>query len=217
MINNVSWFSADKLEKESIFIAIKESSKYVKGKLLDVGCGDKPYYSLLAPKVIEYVGLDLEKGDILGSATKIPFKKATFDTVLSTQVIEHVEIPGVMIKEAYRVLKKNGYFILTAPLFWCLHEEPNDYFRFTKYSLKKMLEQEGFTIIYIKERGNWLISLGQMFSIFLESSFNRYFLKYPKKLFQMLIQYSFFQLSKLKIFNKNKQAPLGYVVVAKKL
>lgn len=216
MKNKTSWFSADKLEKDSIFKSIEEASRYVKGKLLDVGCGDKPYYSILAPKVIEYLGLDLDKGDIIGSATKIPFKTETFDTVLSTQVIEHLEQPELMISEVYRVLKKNGHFILTAPLLWCLHEEPNDFFRFTKYSLKKILEKKGFKIIYIKERGNWLISLGQMSSIFLESSFNRYFSRYPKKFIQMLIQYSFFQLSRFKVFNKNNRAPLGYVVVAKK-
>ena len=217
MSSNVSWLSPDKLEKDSLWDSINESSKYAKGKLLDVGCGDKPYYQIFSKKVASYVGLDLHGGDIVGSALELPFKNNSFDTVLSTQVIEHITEPQIMIKEVYRVLRKNGCLILTAPLFWCLHEEPNDYFRFTKYSLSKLFKDNKFEIIYIKERGNWFITIGQMTSLLLESSFNRVFLKYPKRIMQMIIQYLFFNLSKVNRFNKNKQAPLGYIVVAKKI
>jgi len=217
MSSNISWLSPDKLEKDSLWDSIDESSKYAKGKLLDVGCGDKPYYQIFSRKVDSYVGLDLHGGDVIGSALKLPFKNNSYDTVLSTQVIEHVIDPQIMIKEAYRVLKKNGYLILTAPLFWCLHEEPNDYFRFTKYSLSALLNKENFKIIYIKERGNWLITLGQMISIFLESSFNRVLLKYPKRFLQLIIQYTCYRLSRIEKFNRNKQAPLGYIIVARKL
>lgn len=215
--NNISWFSPDKLEKDSLWSAVSSASKYAKGKLLDVGCGNKPYYNIFLNKVDSYIGLDLSGGDVVGSALNIPFSNSFFDTVLSTQVIEHIEKPQVMFQEINRVLKKNGHLILTAPLFWCLHEEPEDYFRFTKYSLSALLSKKNFKIIYIKERGNWLITLGQMISLFLESSFNRMLLKYPKRFLQFIIQYLCYRLSKIEKFNKNKQAPLGYIIVARKL
>lgn len=217
MSSNVSWLSPDKLEKDSLWDSINESSKYAKGKLLDIGCGDKPYYQIFSKKVDSYVGLDLYGGDVVGSALKLPFKNNSFDTILSTQVIEHVNDPQVMVKEIHRVLKKNSCVILTAPLFWCLHEEPNDYFRFSKYSLSKLFKDNKFEIIYIKERGNWFITVGQMTSLLLESSFNKIFIKHPKRVLQMVIQYLFFNLSRIDRFNKNKQAPLGYIVVARKL
>lgn len=213
---NTSWFSPDKLEKDSLIDAIKLASKYAKGDLLDAGCGNMPYKLLFFKKVMKYQGLDLKDADIIGSVLDIPKKDASYDTILSTQVIEHVTDPAKMMIEFYRVLKPNGYVILTAPLFWCLHEEPQDYFRFTKYSLKMLFENAGFKIIYIRERGNWAITIGQMISLFLEPSFNKYLLKYPKRTIQAFVQFIFYLIAQVPIFNKIKQAPLGYIVVAKK-
>jgi SAM-dependent methyltransferase len=208
----VSWFSPDKLEKDSILDSLIESRKYVKGKLLDIGCGEKPYKDIFNDLVSEYMGMDKSFGDIKGSALKIPVKNETFDTVLSTQVLEHVSDPQKMMDEIHRVLKKGGHAILTMPLFWCLHEEPEDYFRFTKYALKKLSKSANLDIVYIRDRGNWPITIGQLISIFLEPTINRYFLKYPKRLIQASIMYVCYILSKLYIFN-NSQAPLGYCIV----
>lgn len=217
MSSKVSWFSADKLEKDSLWDSVSKAAKYAKGDLLDVGCGNKPYQNIFIKKVNSYIGLDLQGGDITGSVLKLPFGDNSFDTILSTQVIEHISDPGLMMHEIHRVLKKNGHLILTAPLFWCIHEAPNDYFRFTKYSLSMLINQENFKLIYIKERGNWLLTLGQLISLFLESSFNRLFFKYPKRFLQAMIQYVFFIMSKINRFDKNTQAPLGYIIVAKKV
>ncbi len=215
-MKKTSWFSPDKLEKDAILASLVETQKYVKGRLLDVGCGEKPYEALFKPFITEYIGLDKKHGDIKGSALDMPIDANIFDTVLSTQVLEHVPDPQQMMHEMYRVLKKGGYAILTVPLFWCLHEEPEDYFRFTKYALKQLAKNSGFKIVYIKERGNWATTMGQLLSIFLEPSFNRYLLKYPKRLLQAGIMLSFFALSKLPLFDKSAQAPLGYVMVLKK-
>jgi len=212
-----SWLYPEKLEKDSITDAVYKASKYAKGKLLDVGCGKKPYQYIFQSKVTSYIGIDKEFGDVLGSALCLPFLDNSFNTVLSTQVIEHVEEPFQMMSEIHRVLKKDGFLILTAPLFWCLHEIPNDYYRFTSYSLYYLAKKTGFKIIYIKERGNWLITIGQFISTFLESTLNRTILKYPKKLFQAFVQFTFYKLSKIKRFQKNRTAPLGYVIVAQKV
>lgn len=211
-----SWFSPDKLEKDSILDSLIEARKYAKGRLLDVGCGTMPYKPLFEGKVDEYIGLDKYSGEIRGSALKMPVPDNSFDTVLSTQVLEHVSDPQQMMNEIYRVLKKNGYAILTLPLFWCLHEEPHDYFRYTKYGLKHLAKNSGLKVVYIKDRGNWAITIGQLISIFLEPTINRYLLKYPKRLLQTIIMFICLLLSKLYIFNKNSQAPLGYCIVLRK-
>lgn len=212
----VFWLAPDKIVKDYLWEEITKASKYARGNLLDIGCGEKPYYEIFKNKVASYIGLDLKGGDIVGSALKLPFPDEHFTTVFSSQVIEHVEYPFLMMDEAARVLKKGGYFILTAPLFWCLHEEPNDFFRFTKYGLALMSKSAGLKVIYIRGKGNWLSTVGQLTSLFLESTVNRTFLKYPKKVVQMMIQYLAWQASKIKRLVKNKQAPIIYVMVARK-
>lgn len=214
---HLSWLAPDKIIKDSLWSSISQASKYAKGKLLDIGCGKKPYLPIFKNRVESYVGLDLKGGDVCGSALALPFPNNSFETVFSSQVLEHVTDHFLMIREAYRVLKPNGYLIMTAPLFWCLHEEPNDYFRFTKYGLKLILEKAGFKIVEIKENGNWPSMVGQMTSLFLESTLNRTILYYPKKLLQLLVQYFYAKLSTLKRFTKNHQAPICYTLVAHKL
>jgi len=186
------------------------------GNLLDIGCGKKLYLEIFKDKVSSYVGLDLKGGDVIGSALDLPFANESFNTVFSGQALEHVEDPFLMMKEVARVLEKGGYLILTAPLFWCLHEEPRDFFRFTKYSLRLLAEKADLKVVYIKGLGCWLETIGQMISLFLESTCNRTVLKYPKKIFQILILYLFWQMGKIKRFKKNTQAPIAYIMVARK-
>ena len=213
----VNWLAPDKIIKDSLWEAVSKASKYAKGDLLDIGCGKKPYYEIFKNKVSSYTGLDIKGGDVKGSALNLPFENEHFETIFSSMVIEHVEDPFLMMEEANRVLKKGGYLIITAPLFWCLHEEPMDFFRFTKYGLSLLAEKSGLKIVYIEERGNWPSTLGQMISLFFESTANRTLLRYPKKVIQMIVQYAFWQMSKIKRFCKNKQAPIGYIMVARKI
>ncbi len=153
---------ADKALDEAI-------QRYTRGKLLDIGCGDKPYENIIKPYVTEYIGLDHEntlhdklKIDLSGSAYDIPIKNEYFDTVLCTAVLEHLEEPDRAIKEAYRVLGVGGgYAIYSVPLFWHLHEEPRDFYRYTKWGLKYLFEKNGFEIIELKALSGFLVTFGQ--------------------------------------------------------
>ncbi|RJS78529.1 SAM-dependent methyltransferase [Methanophagales archaeon] len=170
----VSYLNPDKIERQSILTSLIEAKKYAKGKLLDMGCGSKPYELIFSDVVDEYVGIDLppskstskseNRADVYGSVLDLPFESESFDTILSTQVLEHVPEPKRMLEEAYRVLKKGGYLILTAPMTWGLHEIPNDYYRYTKYGLKYLAESVGFKIVYIKPRAGFWGVIGQMLS-----------------------------------------------------
>jgi len=141
--------------------------KYAKGKLLDIGCGNKPYEIWTKSKVAEYIGCDVvqsssNKVDVLCLANNIPLESNSFDTVLSTQVIEHVEDHQGLVNEAYRLLKPNGYIILSGPMYWNLHEEPYDFFRFTKHGFKYIIEKAGFEVCEIVSNGGAWATLGQV-------------------------------------------------------
>lgn len=155
-------------------ISNKSLKKYVKqyaqGKLLDIGCGSKQYESMISPFVTEYIGLDHEdtlhdksKIDLFGTAYNIPVDDNYFDTVLCTAVLEHLEEPDNAIEEAYRVLKADRYAIYTVPFFWHLHEEPRDFYRFTKYGLKYLFEKNGFEIEELKPLSGFWVTFGQEF------------------------------------------------------
>jgi SAM-dependent methyltransferase len=136
------------------------------GRLLDIGCGNKPYLGMLQ-RVDAYIGCDIvqssnNKVDVMSSAMSLPFSANSFDTVFSTQVIEHVEDHQSLCNEAYRVLKTGGYFLLAGPMYWHLHEEPYDFFRFTKHGFRLILEKAGFEVVEIKSNGGKWAVLGQV-------------------------------------------------------
>jgi SAM-dependent methyltransferase len=91
--------------------------------------------------------------DFLGDACQIPIRTAAVDIVFCTQVIEHVPHPEKMLREFRRVLKSTGLLILTGPMYWPLHEEPFDYFRFTKHGFAHLLKASGFSQWTIQEDG----------------------------------------------------------------
>lgn len=141
--------------------------KHSRGKVLDIGCGNKPYKALFSGKYDEYIGCDITQSsnkcvDIICEATDIPLDSNSFDTVICTQVIEHVENHKLLLQEILRVLKPNGYVILSGPMYWHLHEEPYDFFRFTKYGFKYLFEEQGFREIDILANGGKWATLGQM-------------------------------------------------------
>lgn len=146
-----------------LFYGIK---KYSKGDVLDIGCGNKPYEKIFEGHINKYTGCDIvqsnqNKVDVLSPANKIPLEDNSFDTIFSTQTIEHVEDHQGLVNEAYRLLKPNCYFILSGPFNWQLHEEPYDFFRFSKHGFKYILENAGFELIEIKENGGMWSVVGQ--------------------------------------------------------
>src|SRR6476660_2071246 len=123
--------------------------------VIDVGCGHKPYRDLFGD--VHYFGMDYgaadSSPDFLGDARQIPLRSGSADIVFSTQVIEHIPHPHTMVKECSRVLKPGGFLILTGPFYWPLHEEPFDFYRFTKYGFTQMVKDAGFSSWEIREDG----------------------------------------------------------------
>jgi len=152
-------------------VALKScASVYLKGSLIDIGCGIKPYKELLSPYVTEHVGVDHDGTihnkkniDLFGTAYKIPDDDESFDSAICTAVLEHLEEPESALRECFRVLKPDGYAIYSVPFIWHLHEEPRDFYRYSKYGLKYLFEKTGFEIIECKALSGFWVTFGQLF------------------------------------------------------
>ena len=143
---------------------------HARGRLIDIGCGVKPYREMLAPHVSEHVGVDhvdtqhdASNVDLFGTAYEIPTEDATFDTALCTAVLEHLEEPERAIRECFRVLKPGGRAIYTVPFIWHLHEEPRDFFRYSKYGLQYLFGKAGFEVVEVNALSGFWVTFGQLF------------------------------------------------------
>lgn len=135
------------------------------GRLLDAGAGNQPYRNWYTPMVEQIIAVDaapIEGLSALAFAHQLPFTAASFDTVLSTQVWEHVEDPGMAAREAFRVLRPGGHLVVTVPFFYPTHEAPYDYGRFTSYGLSAVLRNAGFEIVRVDAEGGPLLLLAHM-------------------------------------------------------
>jgi len=142
---------------------------YARGRLVDIGCGDKPYEDLVRPYVSEHVGVDHEETlhdkariDLFATAYQIPVASETFDTAISTAVLEHLEEPEAALRECFRVLKPGGTAIYSVPFIWHLHEEPRDFFRYSKYGLDYLFRRAGFDPLEIRALSGFWVTFGQL-------------------------------------------------------
>lgn len=149
------------MHRKKILDSLNKAIPYLKGDLLDVGCGNKPYQLIMQAE--KYTGADVslsphdqDKFDIVFDGLNIPLNNNNFDSVLCTEVLEHSDDPVKLMSEIYRVLKTNGHAFITAPMFIEHHEVPYDFRRFTYYGMKKIAEDSGFKVLFIDGRGNFL-------------------------------------------------------------
>jgi SAM-dependent methyltransferase len=158
--------------QESLLLGVLgRTAPRARGRLLDVGCGQRPYEWMFAPHVSEYIGIEHEATfgstaaskstrapDLYYDGVRLPFEDKTFDTVLNVQVLEHTPEPGRLVSEMGRVLKDDGLLILTAPFDFRLHEEPHDFFRYTPHGLKSLCEKAGLEVFEVEHLGSlWSI------------------------------------------------------------
>jgi SAM-dependent methyltransferase len=139
------------------------------GRLVDIGCGTKPYRDVLKPYVTEHVGVDHEGSlhskdnvDLFGTAYAIPVGDESFDSAICTAVLEHLEEPEQALRECFRILKPGGKAIYSVPFIWHLHEEPRDFYRFSKYGLEYLFKKVGFEVIEIKSLSGFWVTFGQL-------------------------------------------------------
>lgn len=142
--------------------------------MLDFGCGNKPYKSLF--QVTEYVGLDTHDSghdhthdeiDVFYDGKRIPFDDAYFDSVLSSEVFEHVfNLPGVLT-EISRVVKPGGHLLITIPFVWEEHEAPYDFARYTSFGITSLLQEAGFEILVLKKTTRYVETIFQTINAYI--------------------------------------------------
>ena len=125
--------------------------------VLDAGAGIAPYRNLFAHTTYETADFEMVNKKYRPSTyvcdlKDIPVEDAKFDYIIFNQVMEHLPEPKAVLLELYRVLKPNGKMIFSAPLFYEEHEKPYDFYRYTQFGVKYLMESAGFTI----DRLDWL-------------------------------------------------------------
>ncbi len=160
--------------RRKVFKQVAKHAPSLKGKMLDYGCGNKPYKELFT-EVRTYIGLDIENEghshetepvDVFYDGDIIPFEDATFDSFFSCQVFEHVFGLPDALKEIHRVLKPGGLGLVIVPFVWDEHEVPFDYARYAQFGLRYELELAGFEIVHHEKDSHFAQVIAQMFSLY---------------------------------------------------
>ncbi len=177
------------LDMKYLHEAVRDVAQDARGWMLDVGVGERPYTALFG-HVERYIGVEypaacenLVEGitsrvtadmgivDVWCDGHKLPFEDGCFDTVLSTEVLEHVPDPEKFLREMFRVLRPGGHLLITVPFGSAQHAMPYDYYRYTEPGVRALVERRGFVVERIAARGNFAAVVGVMTSQWLLRAF----------------------------------------------
>jgi SAM-dependent methyltransferase len=114
-------------------------------RVLDVGCGPKPYYPFFAERASEYVGIDVVENpvaELRGAVEDLPVPDGSYDLVLCTQVLEHCDDPVQAIRELRRVTAPGGRVLASTHGTQVYHPSPHDYWRWTHAGLRRLFEEQ---------------------------------------------------------------------------
>jgi SAM-dependent methyltransferase len=146
-----------------LFAAFLEQAlnTHARGRLLDLGCGTVPLYGQYKSLAEEVVCVDwghsphrVRHIDIEHDLTKpLPFEANRFDTIVLSDVLEHLPEPEQLWMEMARVLSPGGRVILNVPFLYWVHELPHDYYRYTEFALRRFAEQSGFRVLELTRIG----------------------------------------------------------------
>lgn len=149
--------------------AIYKHRGEMRGKMLDFGCGTAPYRSLF--QIETYLGLEIAApghplkhthSTLLYSGDTIPLQDESVDSILMTEVLEHVFNPAELLAEFRRILRPGGVALITCPFVWPLHEEPYDYARYTPFALTHLVKSSGLEVKCMEKTGTWFLSVAQL-------------------------------------------------------
>ncbi|MCZ4313795.1 class I SAM-dependent methyltransferase [Comamonadaceae bacterium G21597-S1] len=196
---------------------------HARGRLLDLGCGKAPLYHVYRDSIVENICVDWKntshKNDYLdleADLTKhLPFDDGEFDTILLSDVLEHIPEPELLWCEMARVLSINGKIIMNVPFCYWLHEQPYDYYRYTEHALRRFAARSGMSVVM-------LCSIGGAPEI-IADVFAKNLLRAGRtgRAASLFVQWATFKIIDTKLGKKISDAtkdsfPLGYFLVAQK-
>lgn len=165
---NPSYFN-----RKWVYRWIKNNHKSLKWKILDFWCGQKPYKDLFTYK--EYIWLDIQESwhnhasediDVYYDWKRMPFKNNFFDSILASEVFEHVFDIDYVLKELNRILKPKWTILITMPFILWEHEQPYDFWRYTSFGIKSILEKNWFSIKKIEKKWTYIETIFQLINCY---------------------------------------------------
>jgi SAM-dependent methyltransferase len=196
--------------------------QYASGRLLDLGCGNVPFYELYKDSVQDVICVDwensLHKNEFLDHFMDLnkplSLESNSFDTVLLTDVLEHIYKPAELLSEVARVLKPLGHVIIGVPFLYWLHEEPFDFYRYTEHSLRQMCADLGLEVKTLSPYGGAPEVLMDIFGKCLTEAKFHLAVRVYSAFCQTLIK-----LKQLKAISRRtaNSFPLGYILAAQKI
>jgi SAM-dependent methyltransferase len=194
--------------------------KYISGKLLDCGCGDVPYYGIYRDRISDVYCVDWENtgaqkrshiDQYVDLNKKLDIQSSSFDSVLLSDVLEHIAEPRNLLQELARVLRPQGTLVVFVPFLYRIHEEPHDYYRYTEFALKHLLQTSGFEVLELQSYGG---AIDVLFD-----NFNKLFFNTPRRSRMLFrLYHTAISLSRVRRINEERRLsfPLGYCVAARK-
>lgn len=201
-------------------------------RMLDAGAGGRDYRAYFAHARYESTDITTkynrsgEHHTFISELHHIPVADNSYDVIVNTQVLEHVEFPQVVVNELHRILKPNGRLFLTAPQSWGIHMAPYHFFNFTRYGLESLFNNAHFEVELIKPNGGIFWNLSKMISKLPNYIFSGYreketwvsFMLYPfyivlKPLCEAIFPLALFYLDSL---DMNQGWTIGYLCCCRK-
>lgn len=211
--------------RKNVYRGVVRHAGKLKGKMMDFGCGSKPYQSLFT-SVDEYIGVDYageghshenEQIDVFYDGKTIPFPENTFDSVLASEVLEHVFNLEEILKELHRVMKPGGKLLITIPFAWKEHEIPIDFGRYTSFGFRNLLERNGFIVREMDKTTNVVQTLTQLWITYWHSHIFPKMRPFGRVVTPVFSLFSnVFGLTLAKILPKRDDYYLNLIVVAEK-
>lgn len=173
--NSLKWFLLNPFYicRSNLYKEIKKCSKYISWDVLDFWCWEKPYKHLM--NFDKYIWIDFSKTwhdnswnniDIFWNGSNLPFEDSIFDSIISTEVFEHIFNLDLVLNEFHRVLKPGWKILISIPFCMDEHEIPYDFARYTTFGIRDILHKNWFTIInQIKTTNYWqtILQLNRMY------------------------------------------------------
>jgi SAM-dependent methyltransferase len=198
-------------------------SKYIRGNLIDLGCGKVPLYDAYKNFIEDNTCVDWS--DTLNKNPFVDIEQdlnqplclpdQSYDSIILSDVLEHIRKPDLLMNEMFRILKHKGKILLNVPFFYWIHAQPYDFFRYTEFALQSMAEDAGFNIIKLEAYGGAPEILADIHA--------KLIIRLPLigKSFAKLIQKSTWLFIKTKIGRRlskrsAKYFPLGYIMILEK-
>lgn len=197
--------------------------EHCSGLLLDLGCGKAPFYGTYKDYITDVVCVDwvnsfhgLSYIDISCDLSKpLPLPDQHFDTIILSDVLEHIPEPKNLWLEMARVIKPGGKLLISVPFYYWLHEEPHDYYRYTEHALRRFATLSGFDILVMEQYGGGVEILADILAkniiINFHWRFGPLFADYVQRLA------SWYVSRRKPFYKKLSQFPLGYFLVVKKV